>query len=574
MRLHSPQFERAVRRGVRQALRKSPALRKQRPRDHLRRQVNAVALGPFLLGGVLAFFVWQVGRHTHQPAAGLAILSLWAFMRVCSHARDFLGLLYTAGDLAALTHLPAAPATIIRWETWKFLRTSWKTLVELLGGLISWVICFEYSGPAVLLVPIALVGVWLTVIAFAVFLAGFFPRLPFALVPALAAVLGFCACVGWRLWDVLPYGPFLSLAPACNWLLPSGWPLLILRVPLGQVSWLAAALVIPWVGIFQGSRRAWLRLEATYDYEEAVHPTFADQIPGPERLPTGPGGDGAPGEAPAPTHGSVGPTAIAELILSRQFLVALPWPEQGWAEQKLWHWFTSREQALSEFIFPLGFSITAPWKRIYRNLLITLLVAFGAGIISPGFQQFVGAWGLFFNLVQALNRYASNGVAFQLIQSGGVNIPRYAAHGLGYLEIGRFLLKCSVVQLPFFLPYLLFPALALSHALQFPLDEGLLMGLKAAVILAASRWIFVMFSFSSGTNDSTIFRFSSLLLLGCMAACGLCYLGLGVAAVLWSPQYVACGSLVLAGLTSYGLYRVYGWFYHRNYFDLMNLPRS
>ena len=31
---------------------------------------------------------------------------------------------------------------------------------------------------------------------------------------------------------------------------------------------------------------------------------------------------------------------------------------------------------------------------------------------------------------------------------------------------------------------------------------------------------------------------------------------------------------VLAGLDAYLFFRIYGWFYHRNRFDLMSLPRQ
>jgi len=51
-------------------------------------------------------------------------------------------------------------------------------------------------------------------------------------------------------------------------------------------------------------------------------------------------------------------------------------------------------------------------------------------------------------------------------------------------------------------------------------------------------------------------------------------LGLGAASLFVSDYRIAWTLWLLAGLDSYALFRVYGWFYDANRFDLISLPKN
>lgn len=55
---------------------------------------------------------------------------------------------------------------------------------------------------------------------------------------------------------------------------------------------------------------------------------------------------------------------------------------------------------------------------------------------------------------------------------------------------------------------------------------------------------------------------------------GLSFAGLGAASFLVPEQLGAWLCWTAAALTAYAFFRTYGWFYHRNKFDLMSLPRQ
>jgi hypothetical protein len=58
------------------------------------------------------------------------------------------------------------------------------------------------------------------------------------------------------------------------------------------------------------------------------------------------------------------------------------------------------------------------------------------------------------------------------------------------------------------------------------------------------------------------------MLLGIIAA-GILFLGLSLVSLLVPYQSIALPLLPGAMLASYGVFRVYGWFYHRKVFDLI-----
>jgi hypothetical protein len=112
------------------------------------------------------------------------------------------------------------------------------------------------------------------------------------------------------------------------------------------------------------------------------------------------------------------------------------------------------------------------------------------------------------------------------------------------------------------------------HHLGLPLADGALIGVKAAGLILVSRWIFVTFAFSSGTNDSSMRSFRSLAILLLIVVCNLGFLGLGAGSLFAPRQDLAWLLWGLAVVDAYGFFRFYGWFYNANRFDLMSIPRQ
>lgn len=155
----------------------------------------------------------------------------------------------------------------------------------------------------------------------------------------------------------------------------------------------------------------------------------------------------------------------------------------------------------------------------------------------------------------------------------GVNIPIYAGYGLGYRELSRMLLKCSAIQLPLFIPFITLCGVLATWLFQLPWQMGIIIGFKAGLLMFAGRFILILFAFSGGTNDGSKFRLRTVILIVALISLCLAFMGLGAAGLFVPNAPAAWGLLLLAVLTAYASFRIYGWFYHANRFDLMNLPR-
>jgi hypothetical protein len=101
-----------------------------------------------------------------------------------------------------------------------------------------------------------------------------------------------------------------------------------------------------------------------------------------------------------------------------------------------------------------------------------------------------------------------------------------------------------------------------------------MMGLKFGCLLFASRFIFLTLAFSGGTNDTSKFRFRTLLLLFLIIFLGMTFLGLGGTGLFLPNQvfsWLLCASAVF---DAFLFFWIYSWFYNSGRFDLMSLPRN
>jgi hypothetical protein len=269
----------------------------------------------------------------------------------------------------------------------------------------------------------------------------------------------------------------------------------------------------------------------------------------------------------------LGPTAIEEIICSRAFLADPSWSNRGWFEARLWRWLDHRERALVEFAFPDGISIAASWYKVFIAFAIIAVAVTLAKIVFPALFLWLALGGLALSLISALAQVLSSGTAFQSISFSGVTIPLYAAIGIGLRELTRVLLKLSFIQIPFLICYTLAGSLFGCLLLGYPCLSGAIFAVKLAGLVLASRFIFLTFSFSSGTNDSSKFRLRTIGLFSVIIGFPVLFLVLGGASLFFPNQLLASGLFCLACLDAYVFFCVYGWFYHANRFDLMNQPQ-
>jgi len=566
VKLHSPGFERTLRQQVKQAVRRSPELKREfRQAKGSRRHYNLLqVLRPFY-GVVLALGIWATVQATGHMVAGLAVINLWLLTLLCAQVPALLTRFYAAPELHTLILLPLSRAQIFRWQLQKHFRQSFYALLDLviafgalayLNGFAAW------QWPATLLVAVL---AWVLLLALIAFCAARFPRRPFQMVFHGLIVMGLVFFIG-RGWlgaaaiTALDHG-----APALNLILPMGWAVSLFQLLTLEHAWWVALLLLPVAAVIGTLKHSLRRLLADFEYQEPVWNEASDVVPA-----------AAPNNGPETSADQpvrLGLTAIAEIIQIRAFLAAPRWPQNGWLEQKLWRWLNQRERALSEFVFPDGIVLTAVWLSIFRNLFITGMAALALGFISPTFKSGALALGLFVTFCQALAQTINQGRAFQPMRCSGVNTPMYAGFGVGFRELSRLLFKYSIIQAPVVLAYTLVAGVAVALLTDFTAATGLMVGLKSGGLLLACRFILVTLAFSTGTNDTAKIRFRSLALVFLLVTFGIIFIGFGVACLFIPNLWVAGIFWVLALLDAWLFHWVYQWFYHSGRFDLMSLPQ-
>jgi len=568
VKLHSPTFEKALRRDVRRKVRTSRELKREfRSANKYRKHYNIIPVVRPLISVGVAIGVWHVLVQTSHIASALAVINLWSFLFIFIHAQRLLASLYGSRDLPALFLLPVAEPTIFLWELQRFYRGALWSFLDLFAGYFALAFLSHLSvAKWFAVIPVSIMT-WMEVLALAAACVAYLPKLPYQLVSAGLMLTLFALFLARNFVGNAVIALIDICAPSLNLLLPTGWSVSLFQVMFPEGRWVFLGFLVPVGATICTLRLSIDRLRDNYGFKEPVMPEHPDQVPGEvgaNRLEETSGPD-------RPLR--VGPTAIAEIVQSRQFLAPPSWPEAGWFERWLWRWFSPRERALAEFAFPNGLSIAAPWRKIFRNLLVTVLGAVAAGIIGPVAEYWVVGVGLFVTVCLALASVLTTGRAFQLVVNSGVNIPLYAGYAIGFRELGSLLLKCSLVQTPLLISFGAISSIFVFYLLHWSIIAGALFGLKAATLILASRFIFLTFSFSSGTNDTSAFRLRSVVLILFVVVFGLGFVGLGGASLFVPNQVAAWLLLGMAGLDAYIFFRVYGWFYHRTRFDLMSLPR-
>ncbi len=566
MKLHSPPFEKALRCRVKQAVRDSPELkRERRAARKIRNRYRVVLVAQTGLFAVLALLVWLTQLDTGHPVTTLAVITLWGFGLIILRAQALLMTLFASSDIHALILLPIPEPEIFEWQLQKFLRGSFVFLLHFFAGfsVLAWTL--NFSPARWIAVPFLAVLSWAVMISASVHCAARLPRLPYRILSGGIVVVLFGIILGREY-----VGPVLlklldHSASTLNFLLPTGWPVSLFSLLLPNPNWIYLILLIPIAALLWPVKSSLTSLAGLYDYNERIVPPASDLVPHTE--PT----TAIPPVSEQPFR--LGPTAVEEVIRSRQFLLPFPWHNAGWLENLLWRWLSPREKALSDFVFPSGLVISKQWKILFRNLTISLALAFAAGLTISSAKLWLLGIGLFIIVCHALALLLMTGRAFQLGLNSGVGIPMYAGLGIGLRELATLLLKCSAVQIPLLLLFTTVWSTVLVYVRGYPLPFGLWFGAKAGVLLFAGRFIALTFGFSGGTNDTSGFRFRTVGLVLSMVCLVLLFAGLAVASLFIPNQLRAAILLLLAIADACAVFGVYGWFYNANRFDLMRLPQ-
>lgn len=572
MKLYSRAFERELRRGIKQAVDTSAALKREyRRANKYRRHYSSGPLVRLALSVGLALAVWKCTDQTGHATTGLAVLTLWTSWFTLVRSSKLTATLAESSDTAALGLLPISDRDIFHLQIQTFVRSSLWSLVDSLAALVLLGVALEFSLGRYLALPVLALLVWATQQSLAALCAVRLPRLAQMLMMGAFAV---CAAVFFfNRWFQLDLLRILDRhGESVSFVLPTGWPLSIFDLLTNNQKWWLIGFLLPTILILLSAKDSLAKLEAGFSYKETVQPAAPDLPPdgfvATQAIPRNAGGseDGDPVLR-------VGVTQVVEIIQSRQFLKPREYDQSQWFERRLWNWFSARERTLAEFAFPDGFQITKPWLKVIRNLTIAVVSALALRTFSPGTAWWLLVCGVVVTGLRVLFLVFMRGRAFQAVFSSGVNIPLYAAYPAGFREVSRMLFKCTLVQA---LPILLFAtaaAMLICVASEVTLTAGLVFGIKAALLLPAARGFALALAFSSGTNDTANVTLRSLVRLGPMLCGGLIFLGLSGAGLFVPDQRASWGLTGVALLAAYGFYQLYGWLYHRNRFDLMSVPQ-
>ena len=445
-----------------------------------------------------------------------------------------------------------------------FRKTAFFSVFDQVAGFGALAIYLHFSFVQWCLAMILAVLSWALLLALTLLCAARLPRVHYQIITSGVFLFGFALLLICQVMGTVVLHFIDTIAPVLNMILPTGWVPSLFQLLLPDREWMIVGLIIPIALVIWTIKNSLGRLQNRLKFREYLIPEASDQIPGSES-------DSVEVKNGTAQLSRMGATAIEEIIQSRQFL--LQEQPQGWLEKRLWEWLNPRERSVAEFAFPRGFQITKRWGKILRNFLLMVLVGFGVGTVNPTLEIWPFGFGLFMTYLQALNQLWANGAAFQVMLISGVKIPMYAVYPITFLELSRTLFKLAIIQLPLFVVYAMGCAIVITHLATTPIVFGLIIGFKAGILFFAGRFITMALAFSACTNDSTRFRIPNitLVLIFIVGACLFMLLG---GAGLFVPDPLAAWLLWLAAiLDAYALFRIYGWFYHANYFDLMSFPR-
>jgi hypothetical protein len=560
MKLYAPRFEKALKYGVRRAIRSDAKLQKEyRRAKGRRRPIWVFFLFRLVFSCMLAASVSTVLRLTNHPETALAVIVLWT-LAAASFLSALLAPLRLHGpDVRALQLLPVSDFTIYKFRRDKILGFHFMVLFDLLAGLGTLAFLLAIPWPYWLGLPV-IAGLALVVnVALAMFVGARFPRFRSGWLASGITLLFVSWLIGNKYDGPQMIAALDFAAPTLNLVLPTGWPLEYFHF-LAYGSWwppilgLAPIMYVLWS--YQDCERL---VGGRFTYQEpSVAPEPPEQVP--EALV----------QAGAQTGRPIGVTAITEGILSRDCF-ALPRWDGDWAQRILWRWLKPREQVLANVVFPQPLAIVRPWGRIMRHLFIATVVWQVTRLLIPTLENIVFVFAMMVPLLEVLNQSWPAGAAFRTVRTFGIRISLLAPYPVAYREISNLLLKCTIIQLPALAAIVTCVSLIYEASHSLPWLNGLLIGLRITLILVALRLALLVLNFGSMSNDTSRSWQRTLVALAICVIEICIFVGLAAGALLAQAETFAwLSGLCLVG-TQYGFLRYYGWLWNRGSIDLMSL---
>jgi hypothetical protein len=243
----------------------------------------------------------------------------------------------------------------------------------------------------------------------------------------------------------------------------------------------------------------------------------------------------------------------------------------------LWQWLNPRERLLVEFVYPFGICFGAAWWKFARASVLTAIFGIVMGLLNPNWRTWTFIIGFAFIGIGVLKQTLHRGQAFATLAIGGNSVPRYAHYPVAYGELAQLLNKYTLVQMPLFFAYSLFCVALVAWSAELSQSPVLGSCVKASILLVALRYISIVSAFSFTTNDTSRITLRSLVpLIIVLIQLILFVAAAGYSLVIpWDIEienteryyaWIACG---FALLDAYVFYRIYGWAYNSNRFDLV-----
>lgn len=560
-KLRSSDFEKSLRRGVKAEIRKSPALKAEYRRVRKSTRQRSVGyVGLLVIGLILPGVAYGVSIATHHLQTGLALVNLWVLALSLLQVNTLVATVYRSPDTFALFFLPVPESFIFAHNFRSFIIKSicWLFPPVLIGYITLAIWAQTPSG--IIIAIIASLLSWFTMLSLTLLFVARLPWLPYNLFTGAIIFFPMILVFTQHLIGPLVLHVLDSNAQTLNLLLPSGWAPSVFYVAGKQTVDLTWGLLIPTTAIIFTSKSSIAILRRNFVFTEQVQPEPADILPAENQTP-------ALAANSVPADRPIGPTAIEEIISSGTFLKRAETPA-GFIEKMYWAWLSDREQQLTEFVYPFGMPITKKWLSVFRNLGICAVLVIILHALQTRLAICILILGLFITGCQSIALLLNSGQAFVASFTSGLRVPSHAIYGIGFHELGRVLLKFTIVQLPLALLWLLIAAGVSAYTFSISIPMTAFIAVKVAMLAIAVRVMVLIISFSSLSNDTSRFNFPTVAFVTTMIGLVLTMLGLGVASFFVSGWW-SIATCSLAIIFSLLFYAAYGFWYNRSGFDLL-----
>ncbi len=489
MKLHSPAFEKALRRTVKQRIKASPELRKEARRNRTSAgTMNVDTLFQHLAALVfLPLGLYALGETGKSLGLQLAFVSVWCFMMVLFHVGRIFQCLFASTDLAALSFLPIADATVFHWQ-WQ--KTLWRSVWLFAYAFVAYLVIAQQRNagwPGVAAALVAAGVQWLLAVSLATGLAGHRPQWPYQLLGL--GLLGLLVIPVFARNFIRP--EWISWldgnAWVANFILPTGWVSQLFSQTITGFNGVMWLLLLAVVAVFHFGRSGREVIASVYGFADVPDTELPEEEMAAEDDSTDEEAAGGRAVIEAKPWQREGITDHLDQVRSREFLQAQPLVAAGWIERLFQRWLTPREMLLVEAFVGALPAWTSRWKRAFIVAGLGLLV----GVPLPPNRNEIAY--LIYLLTGLFSFFMLTPVGgdfrrlFQGYQIGSVQVPFMAGFPVGFREILRLYWKASCVRALAALPILMvFSGLVFHFALANDTKRaffyGLCLGFKLGLI--------------------------------------------------------------------------------------------